>query len=179
MVDALVVVVGPGIAVGVEVDQRQRAMLACMGLEQWVGDEVVAAQGQHGAASRQNMLGMGLDHLRRGLGRTVVEVTIAIVDYRQMIEGVELPWPVPLPGRLHRGVANASWPKACTGPVAGGGVERHTADHHVDTLQVTAVTPAGKTGDTCVSAFCRGAVKAAAGHCLVVLLYLIHEWIPY
>ncbi|MCY1451054.1 hypothetical protein D9M71_679010 [compost metagenome] len=122
---------------------------------------------------------MGFDHLRRGLGRAVVEVTIAIVDHRQVIEGVEFPRPVPFPGRLHRSVANAPWPEARAGPVAGGGVERHAADHHIDALQIAAVTPARKTGNTGVGAFCRSAIKAAAGHCLVVLRYLIHQWIPY
>ncbi|MCY1401804.1 hypothetical protein D9M71_169280 [compost metagenome] len=50
VVDALALFVRPGVAVGVEVDQRQCPVLAGMGLEQRIGDEMVAAKGQHGRA---------------------------------------------------------------------------------------------------------------------------------
>jgi hypothetical protein len=73
VVDALALLVRPGVAVGIEVDQRQRAMAAGMGLEQRVADEVVAAQGQHGAAGFEDAFGMGLDAVRYRLRRAAVE----------------------------------------------------------------------------------------------------------
>ena len=117
---------------------------------------------------------MGLDAGRDRLGCTTVESAIAIVDHRQMIEGVERPRPMSGPGLLHRGGADGPWPEAGARTVAGGGIERHTADHHIDAAQVTAIAAPRKTGNAGVGAFRGSAVKAIAGHGLVIVMGVFH-----
>ena len=67
VIDTFAALVRPGVAVRIEVDQRQRAVFAGMGLEQRIGDEVVAAKRQHRAAGIKNALGMRLDAFRDGV----------------------------------------------------------------------------------------------------------------
>jgi hypothetical protein len=59
--------------VGIEVNQRQRAMAAGVGLEQRVADEVVAAQGEHGATGLKECVRLGLDAVRHRMRRAAVE----------------------------------------------------------------------------------------------------------
>ncbi|MCY1401673.1 hypothetical protein D9M71_167960 [compost metagenome] len=174
MVDALALFVRPGVAVGVEVDQRQCPVLAGMGLEQWIGNEMVAAKRQHRRARIEDVLGVGFDHFGRRLRRTVVEIAIAVVDDRQVIERIKRPRPMPFPGDPGRGGANAPWPEACAGAVAGGRVERHATDGHINAAQVTTVTATHETGDTGVGTFSGRAIKAVTGKGLIVLHRDVH-----
>ncbi|MNV03234.1 hypothetical protein D3C71_934910 [compost metagenome] len=45
---------------GVEVDQRQRTVFTGVSLEQRIGNEVIAAEGQHRAAGTEDVLGVSL-----------------------------------------------------------------------------------------------------------------------
>ncbi|MNE74705.1 hypothetical protein D3C80_1708000 [compost metagenome] len=159
---------------GVEVDQRQCPVLAGMGLEQWIGNEMVAAKRQHRRAGIEDVLGVGFDHFGRRLRRTVVEIAIAVVDDRQVIERIKRPRPMPFPGDPGRGGANAPWPEACAGAVAGGRVERHATDGHINAAQVTTVTATHETGDTGVGTFSGRAIKAVTGKGLIVLHRDVH-----
>ncbi|MNG11903.1 hypothetical protein D3C84_954740 [compost metagenome] len=159
---------------GVEVDQRQCPVLAGMGLEQRVSNEVIAAKSQHCRASIEDVLGVGLNHFGRRLRRTVVEIAIAVVDDRQVIERIKRPWPVPFPGDPGRGRTNATWSEASAWAVAGGGVERHATDRHINATQVATVTPTHETGDAGVGTFGGRAVKAVTGKGLIVLHRDVH-----
>lgn len=76
-------------------------MFFSVGLEQWVGDEMISAQGQHGVTRVEDALGMGLNGGRGLLWLTVVEVAVAVIDHGQMVEGVKRSGIVALPGALH------------------------------------------------------------------------------
>ncbi|MCY1299748.1 hypothetical protein D9M70_492870 [compost metagenome] len=173
VVDALAVRVRPGVAVRVEVHQRQRAVHLGVGLEQRVADEVVAAQGQQAAAGGEDAVGMRRDAPGGVLRQAVVEVAVAVVDHRQVVEGIELPGPVALPGRLHRGGADRPRAEAAAGAVGGGGVERHAADHQVDAAQVARITAAHEAGDAGVGRLGQGAVEAVAGDRQVAFVHRI------
>ncbi len=177
MVDAALFV-RPGVAVRIEMDQRQRAVAAGMGLEQRVADEMVTAQGEHGATGFKYVLGMGLDTLRDRLRGATIESAVAVVDHCQMVERVEGPGPVARPGLLHRGGTDCARPETRPGAVAGGVVERHTADHHIHSTQVATVATTRETGNTCVGTFRCSTVQAVTGHGLVVVLGLFHGWAP-
>ncbi|MNN41949.1 hypothetical protein D3C81_1560970 [compost metagenome] len=159
---------------GVEVDQRQRAVLGGVGFEQRVADEVVAAQGEHGRAGFEDARGVGLDQFRGVLRDAVVEGAVAVVDHRQVVEGVELPGVVAGPGHLHRGGADGARSEAAAGAVGGGGVEGHAAHHQVHATQVAAVAPAHEAGDAGVGGFGSGAIEAVAGDGLVVVEGVVH-----
>ncbi|MCY1183819.1 hypothetical protein D9M73_244690 [compost metagenome] len=91
-----------------------------------------------------------------------------------MIEGVEGPRPVALPGNPGGSGADPPWAEACAGAVAGGGVERHAADRDVDAAQVAAVASTHETCDAGIGAFGGGSIKAVTGDGLVVLQGDVH-----
>ncbi|MNN09890.1 hypothetical protein D3C81_1227960 [compost metagenome] len=153
-------------------------MFTRVGLEQRVADEVVTAKRQHRAASGQNVLGVSFDALRNAVWRAEIEIAVAIIDDRQMIERVKRPRPVAFPGNPGGSGANPAWSEAGAGTVAGGGVERHAADRDIDAAQVTAVAPTHETGNAGVRTFGGGAVEAVAGHGLIVLHRHIHRGAP-
>lgn len=101
--DALLAIIGirPGVTVGIKMHQGDWPVFFSVGLEQWVGDEMISAQGQHGVTRVEDALGMGLNGGRGLLWLTVVEVTVTVIDHGQMVEGVEHPGIVALPGALH------------------------------------------------------------------------------
>ena len=174
VIDAFDLFVRPGVAVRVEVDQRQRAVFFRVCLEQRVADEVVATQGEHGAARGQNPVGMGLDGSRSVLRRAMVEMAVAVIDAGQQVERIKLPGIVTGPRRLDRGGTNGARAEAAAGTVGGRGVEGHAADHQIHPAQVAGVAATHEAGDAGVGRFGSGAIQAVTGDGLIVVEGLVH-----
>ena len=123
-------VVGPGVAVGIEVDDGQRLALAeagLRGLEQRQRDGMVAAQ-KHGMVLAHQRPGLALDvgaHLvqRRGVGQAHVARIGQIGQRRHVEHGVDAI------AQHQAGAADGFGPEAGTGPVGHGTVVRHTGQH--------------------------------------------------
>ena len=82
-------VIGPGIRVRVEVDQRQRAVLCGVGSQYRVGDEVVAAECHHLRIVSEDVGAVGFDALDGFGGVAVVDEAVAVVDDGEVGEGIE------------------------------------------------------------------------------------------
>ena len=89
VIDTVVLVV-PGIAMGVKMQQRQRsAMLARMRLQQGIGNEVVPAQRQQCRAGIDDFEGARFDRSGDAVGLSVVEKTVADIGDCQLVERIE------------------------------------------------------------------------------------------
>ena len=82
-------VIGPGVGVGIEMDQGQRAVFLGMSSEQRIRDEVVTAEGHHRGPASQDLVGVGLDAFDGLQWMAIVEVAIAVVGDGQYLERVE------------------------------------------------------------------------------------------
>ena len=90
VVDAAVFV-APGIGMGIEVNQRQRAVLFRVRPQNRVRDEVVAAHGQRRHIVLQNVGDLRGDGVGGGFGAAGIEQQIAVIDDGDAVEGVEIP----------------------------------------------------------------------------------------
>ena len=84
-----IAVVGPRVAVGVEVDQRQRPVLGRVRPQQGIGDEVIAAERQQERALLDDLGRVGGDPVGRVLGVAVVQVAVAVVGDRELGQRIE------------------------------------------------------------------------------------------
>ena len=83
------VVVEPGVLVGVELDERQRAVDGGMRLQQRIGDEVIAAQRKELRAGGDDRARLRLDRGGEFHRLAVVEIRVAVVDDGERRERVE------------------------------------------------------------------------------------------
>jgi hypothetical protein len=131
--------VGPGVAVRVEVDQCQRrAMALGMRPQQRIGDEVVATERQHRGVVLYDLSGMGLDRRHDRRWTVMVEPAIAVIDHREPLAGAEAPG-VEFLVELGRGRADGRRTEPRARPVGRGQVERHAGHGHVDTRQLAGI----------------------------------------
>ena len=140
VVDA-VSVIGPAVAMGVEMNQGERAMDGGVGGQQRAGDEMVAAEADHRTAGGQDVGGVGLDpggNLHRPAG---VEHKIAVIDHRQALKHLDPGREMRRPGEIGRGPADRLRAKAGAWPVAGGEIEGDAGDGDIDVGEVAAIAP--------------------------------------
>ena len=112
-----IAIIGPGVAMSVELEQGDWPQLLGVGLDQRVGDEVVAAEGQHTDAARQDMIGMRFDRTRHGLGMMGIDEAIAEVDHREMFERIEAEREGLELGELYRSRTDCARAEATAWPV--------------------------------------------------------------
>ena len=132
-------VVIPGVAVGIELQQRQWAMHLGVGPQQRIAHEVVAAQGDHRGIGGEDGVGMSLDDLSRIVRIAEVELAVAVVDHFQMVERVETPGEGVEFGHHGRGGPNGPRTHAGARAIAGGRIEGDPRYRHVDAVEVPAV----------------------------------------
>ena len=137
----------PGVRVGVEVDQRQRPVLAVQRAQDRVADVVVATQGErHHALGDDARIGRG-DRRGHVAGMAVVDQEVAMVDHGEALEGIEAPGVGRRPRQRGRGGAHRPRAEARARAVGGGEVEGHPDHRHVDAVQILAVAAAHEAGD--------------------------------
>ncbi len=146
VVDAGAVTVGVG--VGVEMQQRQRPVLLGVLPHQRQGDEVIAAEGEHGLVRRQNPGRVRLHLADEGLRLAVVEVKVTVIDDAQMVEDGEIPGPaLVFPGQIGGRRADPGRAEAGAGTIGGGEIEGRAGDDHVHFVvaQIAAVAAPEET----------------------------------
>ncbi len=123
--------VRPGVAMAVELDQRQRPVLGDMRLQQRIGDPMVAAERQHGGTGIEDRRGVGDDRAFEGRRQVVVEVAIAGVDHRQRLDHVEPPRERLQLGEAGARLADAARPEPGARPVGCRVVERDAGNDDI------------------------------------------------
>ena len=161
MVDAAAVI-GLDVAVGIEVDERQRAVLFGVCAEQRIGDVVVAAERDHLRTRRDDLRRMVLEALGEVFLAAPVEEAVTIVDDGERIEGIEVPWPERAPGILGGSLADALGTHARAGPVRDRLVEGNAGDRDVDALEVTRILAAHEGKRTRIGRLPLRALQAVA-----------------
>jgi len=147
--------------VGIKMQQRQRlAVLFGVRDQQRVGDEVVAAEGQHLGAGGEDGARV-LDDGRLDGQRVVrVEPAVTVVDHGQVVERVEAPRVGLELGQLHAGGTDGLRALARAGAVGDGQVQRNAGYHHVRAFQIARVVAAHEGQYAGVGVFDGGAVQA-------------------
>ena len=140
MVDASVLV-APGVAVGVEVHQGERPEAGRVGPQQGQGDEVVAADGEHGGAGVEDVCRVALDAGGDVGGAAVVQGAVSGVDDGDAPGRIEAPRPRRPPRELRRSGAHRARPQTGAGAVGGREVEGDAGDRDVDSLEIAGVRP--------------------------------------
>ena len=133
----------PRVAVRVELQQRHRPVLLRVGLDQRIGDEVIAAKSQHRRVGCQNFTGMSgniIGHGHRGVG---VNGAVAIVHHGQRVEGIKAKGKRVQLGELGRGRPHRARAKPAPGAVGDRTVKGNAGDGDIDALQIAAVAPPG------------------------------------
>ena len=133
------VFVAPRVAVGVEVNQRERAVTERVGPQQRQGDVVVAADAEHRRTRVQNVCGVAFDGRRNLRGTAVVQGAVPDIHDCEAPGRIEAPRPGRSPREL-RG-CGPDRARAQTRPrtVCGRKVERDTGDGDVDSVQVAGI----------------------------------------
>jgi hypothetical protein len=143
----------------VEMDQRQGAVLFGMGFEQRIGDEVIAAQGQHQNATVDDGAGVFDDGRHNRQGIVPIEPAIAVIDNRQIFERIESPGKRFQLGQLHRRCAHALWSHACAAAERYRYVQRNAADGNVNAGQIAGVLAAHERQRTAIGIFNIGSIE--------------------
>ncbi len=138
----------PGVRVGVEVDQRQRAVLSRVGLQQRVAEEVITPQRQHRRARREDCVGVRLDRRRDAFRPAVIPGAVAIVDHRQPVERIERPSIGSRPGDLGGRRPDRPRTEARSGPVGRRRIERDAGDGDIDARKLPRVAAPEKAQRT-------------------------------
>ena len=146
VVDPLEIVVGPGIGMGVELDQRQGAVFLGIGLEDREGDEMVAAQGDGADIGGEDPADMRLDQARRLPDLGVIEGHVAVIHDGELAQRVEIPAVGRIVGLQGRGLADRARPEPRAGPVGHGLVEGHARHGEVHAGEVLCVLPPQERG---------------------------------
>ena len=132
---ALVEVLVPGVAVGVELDERERAVPLRDDAQLGERDRVVAAEREREGAGLHHGRQRLLDAPVRALGVPGRNRQVAVVDDRQRIAEVDAEAGVEGPQQRGSG-ADRLGPEARARPEGDGGVERDPVDGCVDARQV-------------------------------------------
>src|SRR5215207_2594781 len=129
--------IGLDVAMGVEMDKRQRTVFGGMSPEKGIRDEMVAAQGNNRDARIDDFRRMLLDPVRDILLAAPIEEAIAIIDNGKGIEGIEEPRPVRTPGMLIGCAADRLGAEARAWTIGHRLIKGNAGDGDVDAAQVT------------------------------------------
>ena len=110
-------VVGPCVLVCIEVHQRQTPVPGRVRLEQRIGDEVVAAEGEELRLALDDLPGLRRDRIGEALRLRVVEGRVAIIYHRQRRERVEAERVLRVAVEDRRGPADRRRPEPRARPV--------------------------------------------------------------
>ncbi len=110
-------IIRPSVAMGVKMQEAQRfAVFFGMRLQQRIGDEMVAAEGEHfGMAVLNDVQRVLLDGFAYGPRLVRVKPAIAVVDHRQIVKRSKAPRKKIQFGQLHAGSANRRQPRRAPG----------------------------------------------------------------
>jgi hypothetical protein len=142
VVDPLHVVVGPGVGMGVEVDEGDGAELLGIGAKDREGDVVVAPEGHRSRPGGKDAPDMGGERVREGRNSGVVEGHVAAVHDLQFLESGKGPAIGRIEGLEARCLADRAGAEAGAGAVRHGLVEWHAGDGEVHPGQVLRIAAA-------------------------------------
>ena len=146
MVDAIILV-GPGVAVRIEMQQRQgRAVFSGMRLEQWVRDEVIATQRQQRRAFLDDLARVCLDRAGHRFGFTMIEKAVTDIGDRKLVQRIELRAVGFFPCHDRRGIANRPRSQPRAGPIGRRRVERHSHNRNIHAVQIARVLATQERG---------------------------------
>ena len=160
-------VVGPGVGVCVEVDERQRAVLGRVSTQDRVGDEVVAAEGHHLGTVGEDLGAVSFDSLDSVGGMAVVDEAVAVVDHGEVGERVEAEGVGVELGKTRRRRPDGAWAETCAGPVRRRHVERDARHDDVGIGDVAGVAAPQERQRTAVSHLGLATVQVLRAECLV------------
>ena len=175
MVDSGKIIIGPGVGMGIEMQQAERAVFLGIGTQDRKADIVIAAQRQAGGPTGQN----GADMAGQRIGEIgdlgIIERQIAIVGHGEFAQRVK----PPAIGRINRlqgrGFADGTRAKAAAGSVRHRLIERDARHRHIHPAQVLGIAAAQERCRAAKGVFKGQPFEVAAGKGGVNLIFGIFK----
>ena len=132
-------VIGPGVGVGVELDQCEWAVLLGVRRQERQADEVIAAQREELGAAGDDFACARFDIGGDAVRELRLDVEIAPVDGRQRFEGIAAVREAVARAQFRGGGADGAWAEAGAGAIARRAVVGHAADNGFGFGEITGI----------------------------------------
>ncbi len=173
VIDPAHVVIGPGIGVGIELDQRKGAVFRRMGPQDGEGDVMIPPKAQRRRTGPDNFCHMGLKHAGKIGNAGIIEGQIAVIDNVQFAHRIHLPAIGRIRGQQSACLADRARTEAGTRTVCHRAVEGDAGHRQIDTLQILGQAAPQEGGHAAEGVFEGKPFQPLAGDRAVHLMFRI------
>ena len=175
MVDAVHIVIGPKVGMGVKMDDRHRPELFGIGAQNGQGDEVIAAKGNRPRPCGQNGADMVGQQAGKAGGMGIVKGQIAVVNDGHFFQRVGGPTIGRIKGLERACLTDRTRAKAGAGAVRDRLIKGHSGDRQINPGQILGIGPAQETRRPRKGIFKGKAAQTLAGKGRIDLGFRVFE----